>query len=193
MATTIEALQQWMQAPKEIEGLEFKAARPGYPGDKILEYCVAIANEGGGKLILGVTDKPPRKVVGTPAVNNTQGMQRKIFDTLHFDVRVEEVKHPDGRVVVFHIPARPLGMPLDLDGRYLMRSGEDLRAMRPERLREIFDEGKPDWLKRTAREACSASDIILLLDTHVYYDLLKQPYPTNQSVVLERFEQETDL
>src|SRR6266849_1039050 len=104
MPTTIAELEQWMQAPKEIEGLEFKTAKDSYSGDKIMEYCVAIANERGGKFILVVTNNLPRSVVGTRAVNDVQGMKRKILDTLHFDVRVEEVAHPDGRVVVFHVP-----------------------------------------------------------------------------------------
>lgn len=62
--------------------------------------------------------------------------------------------------------------------------------MTAERLREIFAEGKPDWLLRSAREECSASDVIRLLDTQSYFDLLKNPYPTNQASVLERFESE---
>ena len=32
-----------------------------------MKYCVALANEGGGKVILGVTDKRPRAVVGSQA------------------------------------------------------------------------------------------------------------------------------
>ena len=35
--------------------------------DKLVNYCVALANEGGGKIILGVTDERPRSVVGTTA------------------------------------------------------------------------------------------------------------------------------
>ena len=35
MPTTIEELEQWMQAPKEVEGLEFKAAKSGYSGEKL--------------------------------------------------------------------------------------------------------------------------------------------------------------
>ncbi len=155
--TTIEDLEQWMKAPKEVEGLEFKAARSSYDSRKLMDYCIAIANEGGGKLVLGVTDKLTRRVVGTPAVNDPAGMQKQILDTLHFDVRVEEVKHPDGRVIVCHIPSRPPATPLEHDGRYLMRSGEDLRSMPPERLREIFDEGKPDWLLRIAHGSCFCS------------------------------------
>ena len=184
--TTVEELEQWMLVPKETEGLEFKKAKDSYSGDKLLGYCVAIANEGGGKFVLGVTNELPRKVVGTGAVNDTQGMQRKIMDTLRFDVRIEELQHPDGRVVICHIPKRPIGHPLEHSGRYLMRSGEDLRPMPPERLREIFNEGKPDWLMLPAMEGCSATDVIRLLDTQTYYDLKGEPYPTNQVAVLRR-------
>lgn len=190
MATTIEQLEQWMQVPKEIEGLEFKAARSSYDGDKLMDYCVGIANDGGGKLILGITDKPPRRVVGTRAVNDPAGMQKKVLDTINFDVRIEEVIHPDGRVVICHIPKRPPGTPLHHDGKYLMRSGEELRSMTPEHLREIFDEGKPDWLTRSARDNCSASDVVQLLDTQSYFDLLNLPYPMSRGGVLERFESE---
>jgi ATP-dependent DNA helicase RecG len=190
MPTTIEELEQWMQAPKELEGLEFKTARTGLHGDKLFAYCIAIANEGGGKLILGVTDKLPRSVKGTSAADDTQGMQRQILNTLHFDVRVEEVKHPDGRVVICHIPSRPFGTPLHHKGTYWMRSGEELRPMSTERLREIIEEGKPDWLGQVARGRCSATDVIRMLDTQTYYDLKGEPYPTNQAAVLSRFQSE---
>ena len=50
---------------KEDENLEFKEAKDQYNfenGSKsICGYIVAIANEGGGKLILGVNDKNPRE------------------------------------------------------------------------------------------------------------------------------------
>jgi ATP-dependent DNA helicase RecG len=186
MTTTLEELADLIAAPREIEGLEFKAARSSYDGDKLIDYCVGIANDGGGKLVLGVTDKPPRKVVGTRAVNDPAGMQKRILDTINFDVRIEEVMHPDGRVVICHIPKRPLGTPLHHDGRYLMRSGEELRAMTTERIREILDEGKPDWLMRSAHDGCSASDVIRLLDTEAYHKMLDIPYPF-RGAVLQRF------
>src|SRR3989442_1642762 len=111
MSTTLEELEQWMQAPKEIEGLEFKAARAQFDGGRLMDYCVGIGNDGGGKLILGVTNTPPRDVVGTPAVGDPQEMQKKILDKLHFEVKIEEVIHPKGRVVICHIPSRPPGTP----------------------------------------------------------------------------------
>src|SRR5215510_14465440 len=133
MPTTIKDLVQWIQVPREVEGLEFKAARTGFHGDKLMDYCVGIANDGGGKLILGVTDKLPRKVVGTTAISDPQEMQKKILDKLHVEVKVEELNHPDGRVIICHIPTPPPGTPLHHDGRYWMRSGEELRAMSPDR------------------------------------------------------------
>jgi ATP-dependent DNA helicase RecG len=188
MPTAIEELERLMQAPKEIEGLEFKAARTAFDGGRLMDYCVGIANDGGGKLILGVTNALPREVVGTTAVNDTQEMQKKVLDKLHFEVKIEEVPHPKGRVVICHIPPRPPGTAVHHDGRYWMRSGEELRAMSPDRLREIFNEGKPDWLIRPARDGCSASDVINLLDTRMYFKRLGQLYPTTQGRILERLE-----
>ncbi len=187
MTTTLEQFNDVLKVPREIEGLEFKEAKNQYDNTKLLRYCVAISNEGGGRLILGVTDVPPRTVVGTKAFNNPQGIQRKILNTLGFLVRVEELKHPAGRVVIFHIPSRDRGTARQLDGAFWMRSGEDLVPMTPERLREIFDEGKPDWLMRSAVEGCSVTDVIRFLDTRIYFDLTKQPYPTSPDGEIARF------
>ena len=65
MPTTPEQLHQWLAEPESIH-LEFKEAKYSYHFDKLVEYCVALANEGGGKIILGVTDPRPRRIVGTP-------------------------------------------------------------------------------------------------------------------------------
>jgi ATP-dependent DNA helicase RecG len=64
MPTTIEQLQDWIAEP-EGHNLEFKEAKRNFHFEKLVEYCVALANEGGGKMILGVTDRRPRRIVGT--------------------------------------------------------------------------------------------------------------------------------
>ena len=190
MSTTIEELTRWMTAPRETENLEFKEAKNQYDNTKLFRHCVALANEGGGKLILGVTDKPPRQVIGTAAFHTPSGIQSKLLDKLRFRVMVEEFRHPDGRVVIFHVPSRPKGTAYELDGAYWMRSPDGTVPMTEDRLRVIFDEGKPDWLMGAARESCSASDVVRLLDTQSYFDLLRLPYPTTRDGVLERFENE---
>jgi ATP-dependent DNA helicase RecG len=190
MSTSIEELMRWMTAPREDEHLEFKEARTQLDNTKLFRYCVALANEGGGKLVLGVTDKPPRRVVGSAASRSPAGMAQKILGKLGFRVDVEALSHPDGRVVIFHVPPRPRGTAYSLDGAYWMRSGEDLVPMSEDQLRRIFNEGKPDWTTETAADGCSAADVVQLLDTQSYFDLMKLPYPADRAGVLDRLERD---
>lgn len=190
MSATLEELHRWLTASREGENLEFKEAKNQYDLTKLFRYCVALANEGGGKLVLGVTDQPPRRVVGSQAFLNPQKISSQILEKLRFRVDVEGLSHPDGRVVIFHIPPRPAGTAYQFEGAYLMRSGDDLLPMTEDRLRQIFNEDRPEWLMQPALERCSADDVIRLLDTQSYFDLLKLPYPPDRSSVLNRFERE---
>jgi ATP-dependent DNA helicase RecG len=151
---------------------------------------VAIANEGGGRLILGVSDERPRKVTGTEAFRNQNEIQSRILGKLGLRVHVEEVAHPDGRLLVFHIPNRPVGTAYQLDGAYLMRCGEDTVPMTEDRLRAIFDEGKPDWLAEFASTNLAPADVVQLLDTQSYFDLMQLPYPARRAAVLDRLERD---
>jgi len=190
VATTPEDIDAWRGQPNEHEGLEFKEAKTQFDNRRLFEYCVALANEGGGRLILGIANAPPRPVVGTQAFSDPTVMSRKILEKLGFRVEMEAVQHPDGRVVVCHIPARPRGSAYHLDGRYLMRAGESLVPMSEDRLRAIFDEGRPDWLEELALEGVSDATVVDLLDTQNYFDLLKLPYPETRAGVLDRLERE---
>jgi len=51
----------------EDERCEFKAARSHFDFSKLADYCAALSNEGGGTLVLGVSDALPRQAVGTQA------------------------------------------------------------------------------------------------------------------------------
>lgn len=153
---------------------------------KLYEYCVALANEGGGHLLLGVADKPPRLVVGTQAFNDPVAMAEKLFRAVGFRVDIEAVTHPDGRVLVFHIPSRPRGTAYHLDGKYLMRSGEALVPMSEDQLRRIFAEGEPDWLEEHSKTGLDAQQVVELLDTQTFFELLKLPYPTERAGVIDR-------
>ncbi|MFO0888324.1 MAG: ATP-binding protein [Isosphaeraceae bacterium] len=179
-----------MNAPREGEHLEFKEAKTQYDTEKAIKYCVAIANEGGGRFILGVSDKPPRKVVDSQAFRNSEDIKRRILDKVGFRVDVEEVFHPDGRVVVFHIPSRPRGTAYQYEGAYLMRTASGTDAMSEDRLRKIFDEGKPNFLAQVAASDLASDDVVRLLDTQSYFDLLELPYPSTREAVIQRFERE---
>lgn len=190
MTTSPAQIDAWRAARSEHQRLEFKEAKTQFDNRKLYKYCVALANVGGGYLLLGIEDVPPRKVVGTAAFNDPVEMAAKLFQTLGFRVEIEEVLHPDGRVLVFHIPSRPLGTVYDFEGAYLMRAGEELVPMSEDRLRAIFAEGQPDWLAQAAMKACDDDRVVQLLDTQSYFDLLNLPYPVNRARVLERFESE---
>ena len=186
MVTTPEQIDLWRQSPSELQRLEFKEAKTQFDNRRLYEYCVAIANEGGGHLLLGVADKAPRPVVGTQAFNNPVGMEEKLFQAVGFRVDIEEVAHPDGRVLVFHIPPRPRGTAYHLDGKYLMRSGEALMPMSEDQLRRIFAEGGPDWLEEYSKTGLDTQQVVELLDTQTFFELLKLPYPTNRAAVIDR-------
>jgi ATP-dependent DNA helicase RecG len=186
MKTTREEIESWKTISTEHERLEFKAASNKFSFDNMLEYCVALANEGGGKLVLGITNTPPRDVIGSQAFDNPQKVAGQIFQQLHFRVDVEEVDYDGKRLVVFHAPPRPKGFPYAVNGRYLMRVGESLVAMTGDRLRAIFDEGKPEWPLLVARSGCSAEEVVELLDAPSYFSLLNESYPSTRTMVVDR-------
>jgi ATP-dependent DNA helicase RecG len=190
MATTVAQIDAWRAAHSEHQNLEFKEAKTQFDNRRLYKYCVAIANEGGGHLLLGIEDQLPRKVVGTAAFNDPVDMAAKMFEALGFRVDIEDVAHPDGRVVVFHIPSRPRGTAFDYEGAYWMRAGEKLVAMSEDRLRAIFTEGQPDWCSQAAKNDCGDDQVVNLLDTQSYFDLLGLPYPVNREGVLTRLENE---
>lgn len=190
MSITVEQVDLWRRAPSETQNLEFKEAKTQFGNEKLYKYCVALANEGGGHIVLGVADKPPRQVVGSQAFNDPVAMVAKLFKAVGFRVEIEEIQHPDGRVVVFQIPSRPRGTAYHYKGAYLMRSGEELVPMSEDQLRKIFAEGQPEWLEEVAQRNLTGQDVIQLLDTQSFFDLLELTYPTDQLGVLQRLESE---
>lgn len=188
---TLETLDKWLLVPTETETLEFKEAKQQFDSTKLLKYCVALANERGGYIVLGVTDKRPRKVVGSLAWSTAEDLNKikaYIVEKLRFRVDATELQHPDGRVLVFEVPTRPVGQPLAFDGAYLMRAGEDLVPMTPDVLKSIFAEDQQDWFSQSAQCNTSPDNVIALLDTQTYFELLEIPYPTSRDAVLERLQ-----
>lgn len=118
MTFTAEQIDLWRSASSEDQNLEFKEAKTQFDNKKLYKYCVALANEGGGHLLMEIADKPPRDVVGTAAFNNPTEMASKLFTAIGFRVDIHEVAHPDGRVLVFEIPSRPRGTAYHFGGAY---------------------------------------------------------------------------
>jgi len=149
MTTSPEQFEKWLEEP-EGEHLEFKTAANQFSHDKELpDYCAALANEGGGKLILGVTDE--RVVCGTKAFMGTVSrLSHDLFQKLHIRVSVEELQHTCGRVLVFHVPSHAIGTVVKSTGQYTypMRAGESIVEMDTGSLKRILDESETDFSAR---------------------------------------------
>ena len=153
MNITLAELEALIQ-DEEGERLEFKAAKNHFDFDELEKYCVALANEGGGKIILGVTDKPPRQIVGTTACDPPERTRNSLIQRLHLGITFQAIKHPDGRVLIINIPSHPIGMPIkNQNGIYYMRRGDSLVAMSQDRLKAIFAESADDFSAKICPQA----------------------------------------
>ena len=144
MTVSDQQLQEWLNA-REDEHLEFKEAKNNFHFEKLVKYCAALANEGGGSIVFGVSDTVPRRVVGSQVFTSLERTKAGLIEKLRLRIEAQEIAHADGRVLVFTAPARPIGVPVAVDGAYWMRAGEDLAAMTPDMLHRIFDEAGPDF------------------------------------------------
>lgn len=177
--STIEELQKLSEREDHVE---FKKAEHNYPfagGQKtdprdrrhcVLGYVVALANERGGRLVLGMADARPHEVVGSDFSENEAGnLEDEIYKRLHIRVRTEELY--DGkqrRVLVINVPSRPIGKALRFEGVPLMRVGESLREMDDAEYFSIISEQDPDFSSRVC-EGLTLDD----LDTEAIENMRK--------------------
>lgn len=144
--TTPEQLNRLLKRIEDCN-LEFKEASNQFDRKNDLpDYCAALANERGGKLILGVNKHG--EVIGTKAFSGTHNkLSNEILDELGIRVDVEEVFHSGKRILIFHVPSRPAGSFIRSTGKYKnpMRAGESLREMDDQTLKSIMNENMPDF------------------------------------------------
>ena len=89
---------------ESVDRIEFNEAKKIYPfaggshSDPterrrcVLGYVVALANEGGGRLVLGMADNLPHEVVGTDFANGKTGaLEDEIYNRLSIRVKTEEL------------------------------------------------------------------------------------------------------
>ena len=160
MAWTIEQLKNLRESEDSIE---FKAAEKGNfsydgghkpdPKDRrkcILAYVVALCNEGGGSLVLGMQDAFPHKVLGTQQNLNSLGiLESRIYNDTGIRTQVYELYEDPtnriGRVVVIEVPGRPKGKLFKFEDVVLMRVGEELKPMDIDIIYGTLQENEPDF------------------------------------------------
>jgi ATP-dependent DNA helicase RecG len=134
--STIEEL---LNAP-EGEHFEFKEAKKSYHYETACKYCCALSNWGGGKFVLGITDKRPRKVVGSSAFSQPERTRKGLMDKLHVRVDFDILEQDGERVLVFDVAARPAGLPVQVNGIAWWRDGDSLVPMPEDVRRKIYAE-----------------------------------------------------
>lgn len=153
---TIDELKQLKESEDNIE---YKAAHGGnyaynggnkaIPRDRrrcILGYTVALANEGGGYLVFGMSDNHPHNVVGSSQNLGRIGLlESNIYRDLSIRVKTYELYENDKRVLVISVPSRPVGRYICFEDVPLMRVGEELLPMSQEKQFEILKEQEPDF------------------------------------------------
>jgi len=160
---TIQEIQLLRESEDKVE---FKEAKHNFPWNGgshteqkdrrkcYLGYVVALANEKGGLLVLGMADKIPHTIVGSDFADGKIGaLEDEVYERLGIRVHVSELIDENGlRVVVTKIPSRPLGRMMKFEGVALMRTGDSLRNMTDEEMIAIFSEQEPDFSAKICPE-----------------------------------------
>ncbi len=163
-------LQQLRADGREHEVVEFKEAKNQHDFEKLGKYFSALCNEANLKgtrsawLVFGISNSDKR-VVGTQFRNS-----RSDLDSLKAEVanhttgrlsfiEIYELNQPEGRVVLFEIPAAPRGIPIAWKGHYYGRDGEELNALNLEEVERIREQARgEDWSAGILEDA-SLSDL----------------------------------
>ena len=130
---------------KEGENIEFKEAKQRFDFEELAKYACAIANRGGGKIVLGISDKRPRKVVGSKAFEQPERTRNGLMERLRVKIDFEELNENGLRVLVFTIASRPVGLPVQVNGIAYWRRGDELSTMPAEVLHKIYEESGHDF------------------------------------------------
>ncbi len=162
-------LDDLRRLPDETECVEFKEAKNDYHFDRLGEYFSALSNEANLKskarawLIFGVSDKPPRPVVGSSYRAN-----RAALDSLKLEVanqtsncltfvEIHELATPHGRVVLFEIPPASRGVPTSWKGHWFGRDGHALVPLGLHELESIRKQAtREDWSAGVVADATFA-------------------------------------
>jgi len=154
----LNVLHDLMNLPTETEWVEFKEAGTTFDFEQIGRYVSALSNEANlnnkpeGWLIFGVTDKPPRKIVGSHFNETPPGLDKlkhKIsLQTNHqlTFLSIEDLHTTEGRVVMFRVPPATRGIPTEWKGMVYGRIHDSTGQLALHKIERIRDQGSvQDW------------------------------------------------
>ena len=139
MLNTPMTIEELLEA-KEGEQYQFKEAKRHFDSNEAARCCCALANCGGGRLVFGISDKRPRKVVGSEAFDQPERTRKGLMDKLKIMVDFQILYQGKKRVLVFDVASRPLGLPVQVDGVAWWYEGDSLIPMPEGIRRKIYEE-----------------------------------------------------
>lgn len=148
---------------KEGENVQFKEAKNRFDYEIAVKCCCALANDGGGQLVFGITDKRPRKVVGSSAFDQPERTRVDLIDRLKINIDFQVFHYEEKRVLVFNVSSRPIGLPLQDKGIAWIYEGDMLKPMPEDMRRRIYEEAGTDF----SAEICPDAAIEDLDDTAI--------------------------
>lgn len=130
---------------KEGENVQFKEAKIRFDFGEAAKCCCALANDGGGKLVFGITDKRPRSVVGSLAFDQPERTRMGLIEKLKINIDFQLLYHDEKRVLIFDVKSRPIGLPVQYDGVAWVYEGDSLVPMPEDMRRRIYEEAGTDF------------------------------------------------
>lgn len=157
---TIEQLKNMRESEDHVEfkkgengNVSYNGAGKDKPNERrrcILGYVVALCNEGGGRIVIGMHDSYPHKVIGTKqCINGIGQLESDIYRDMGIRPDIYELYEDEesktGRVLVIEVPPHPIGKVFRFEDVALMRVGEELKPMDDKTFISIIQEQEPDF------------------------------------------------
>ncbi len=138
---------------KEGEHLQFKEAKKRFSFEEAAQICCALSNNGGGRLVLGISDKRPREVVGTEAFENPERTRVGLIDKLNIGVDFQTLDYEGKRILIFNVNSRPIGLPVQCDGIAWIYEADVIKPMSEEIRHRIYNESGFDFSSQICADA----------------------------------------
>lgn len=187
----------------EKEWLEFKVnnSKPEVIGERLsaLSNSACLLDEPYGYLVYGIEDKN-HEIVGTKfnvksERNGNEDLEMWLLNRLNprIDIEAAEFDYAPGKhISIFRIPAA-VNRPVTFLNEAYVRVNTCTKklSLYPEKEAKIWrNVPKVSFEAGIAKSSVTSADVLALLSTERYFDLLKLPYPTTREAVLDKFASE---
>lgn len=187
--------------PKECEWAEFKLNFTS--NEDIGQYISALSNgaalqnEQFGYLVFGIDDSTLLPVGTTFLLRKHKKGNAELEHWLlqrlspRIEVNFFETTY-HGKLISFFQIQSAQGQPTCFEHKGYIRIGSVKTALKefPEKERRIWEKPQPIFEKRIALQMDSVDDIVSLINTQRFFELLKIPYPSSRDSVIEKLKSE---